>query len=52
MRAADLSVYCLALPSLNKIDTYIHTQVKKSLKIIFWIQLFEGSEYFRNYMKM
>ena len=32
IREADLSVYCLALPSLNKIDTYIHTEVKKSLR--------------------
>ena len=27
MRAAGLSVYCLALPSLNNIDTCIHTYI-------------------------
>ena len=27
MRAAALSVYRLALPSLNKVDTYIHTYI-------------------------
>ena len=35
MRAAGLSVYCLALPSLNQIDTYIHIQVKKVKRSFF-----------------
>ena len=33
MRAADLSVYRFALPSLNKVDTYIH-QSKKCAKLM------------------
>ena len=32
MRAAGLSVYCFALPSLNKVDTYIY-QYKKGAKL-------------------
>ena len=32
MRAAGLSVYCFALPSLNKVDRYIH-ESKKCAKL-------------------
>ena len=33
MRVADLSVYCLALPSLNKIETCVHTDIHKLRKV-------------------
>ena len=33
MRAADLSVYCLAFPSLNKIETCVHTDIHKLRKV-------------------
>ena len=46
MRAAALSVYCLALPSLNKVDIYV--VVNFLFQVIFVFLLFLGMVIYAN----